>query len=353
MFVFPNTNEEILWSCQECAPIFPTSANIFQKGHNSSTDPSSDLENKKDQNHKKNLLHRHPKFNSMFRMLLDDTTQVGDEICDLLHKRLSLTASDNKLLPMDIPWENQTGLEDVIQSLMREFNLSQTDEVHRFINKSLNQLWRISYNRLIRKYDFPGLSINEVIKILPDQVMKDQFCNKLRERRLDKMKVISEIDENSQEEQTPYDLSSKGFSKHDREEDMINMSHLETVSRRNTPDMVDLNRQNKGKSIQTDEDRRRDEDIAALWERIHKMERAMLAVGIDISAANSSIRPLYLNTTSTETVPESIPVMPFAEHSFESSSTSSPIPNVPNYQCLFKKKKLSSYLQPSSSWRPN
>lgn len=32
MFVFPNTNEEILWSCQECAPIFPTSANIFQKG---------------------------------------------------------------------------------------------------------------------------------------------------------------------------------------------------------------------------------------------------------------------------------------------------------------------------------
>lgn len=42
------------------------------------------------------------------------------------------------------------------------------------------------------------------------------------------------------------------------------MSHLETVSRRNTPDMVDLNRQNKGKSIQTDEDRRRDEDIVII-----------------------------------------------------------------------------------------
>lgn len=42
----------------------------------------------------------------------------------------------------------------------------------------------------MQKYDLPGLSIDEITKNLPDHVMKDQFCNKLIMRRLEKRKVI-------------------------------------------------------------------------------------------------------------------------------------------------------------------
>jgi len=41
----------------------------------------------------------------------------------------------------------------------------------------------------VKKYDNPNLTIDEVMSTLPDYIIKDQFLNKLKERRSEKGKV--------------------------------------------------------------------------------------------------------------------------------------------------------------------
>jgi len=55
----------------------------------------------------------------------------------------------------------------------------------------LNKRWRNAHNLLMAEYDNPELSVDEVMRTLPDHllIIKDQFRNKLIMRRSEKGKV--------------------------------------------------------------------------------------------------------------------------------------------------------------------
>lgn len=88
-------------------------------GHSSSSEPSSRVGKKKPRSRNKDHPHHHPKLGCKFTILWDDTNQVGDEIGDKLHKKLSALAADNRLLPMDIPWprQNRNNLQDAMKAV--------------------------------------------------------------------------------------------------------------------------------------------------------------------------------------------------------------------------------------------
>lgn len=73
--------------------------------------------------------------------------------------------------------------------LQSQFDLSGSVHAHRYINQKMNRFWRDGYNHLMSKYDNRDLTVDEVLRTIPEHLPKDQFRNKLKERRSDKGKV--------------------------------------------------------------------------------------------------------------------------------------------------------------------
>ncbi|KMZ75714.1 hypothetical protein ZOSMA_110G00200 [Zostera marina] len=69
--------------------------------------------------------------------------------------------------------QDKTNIEEAMETIQKEFDFSGTNQAYRHINKRLNKLWRTAHNSLVAKYDNKNLSIEEVMKILPDYIIKD------------------------------------------------------------------------------------------------------------------------------------------------------------------------------------
>ncbi|KMZ74827.1 hypothetical protein ZOSMA_1224G00020 [Zostera marina] len=96
-----------------------------------------------------------------------------------------MVASDFKLLPMDVLWieQDQKIIDEAMATIQREFDYSGSTFGYRRVNGRLNKLWRNAYNALLDKYNNKDLTVEEVMKTLPDYIIKEQFLKKLIERR--------------------------------------------------------------------------------------------------------------------------------------------------------------------------
>ncbi|KMZ66271.1 hypothetical protein ZOSMA_2G02830 [Zostera marina] len=110
---------------------------------------------------------------------------VHDSVARKLNKKCAMVANDFKLLPMDVPWieQDQKNIDETMTTIQREFDYSGSTFGYRRVNERLNKLWRSAYNFLLDKYNNKDLTVEEVMRTLPDYIIKKQFLKKLIERR--------------------------------------------------------------------------------------------------------------------------------------------------------------------------
>lgn len=110
--------------------------NDVEIGPSCSPEPSSQPTKKKRRSGNKDHARYHPKLGCKFTVLWDDTNQVGDEIGDNLHRKLSAIATDSTLLQFDIPWTKQdkNNLKDAMRAVKVRTTLNVILICHLFEN---------------------------------------------------------------------------------------------------------------------------------------------------------------------------------------------------------------------------
>ncbi|KMZ62976.1 hypothetical protein ZOSMA_42G00160 [Zostera marina] len=60
-----------------------------------------------------------------------------------------------------------------MSTIQREFDYSGSTFGYRRVNERLNKLWKIANNSLLDKYNNKDLTVEEVMKTLPDYIIKE------------------------------------------------------------------------------------------------------------------------------------------------------------------------------------
>ncbi|KMZ64884.1 hypothetical protein ZOSMA_346G00050 [Zostera marina] len=180
---------------------------------------AGDQTKKKSREQNKDHPEYHPSQGQRFVIKFRNDQIVHDSVAKKLNKKCAMVANDFKLLPMDVPWfeQDQKNIDEAMETIQREFDYSGSTFGYRRVNERLNKLWRSAYNSLLDKYNNKDLTVEEVIRTLPDYIIKDQFLKKLMKRRSPRGLEISEINKGNRAKQTSHSLGSKSLAQRNYE----------------------------------------------------------------------------------------------------------------------------------------
>ncbi|KMZ75648.1 hypothetical protein ZOSMA_112G00640 [Zostera marina] len=117
----------------------------------------------------------HPSQEQRFVIKFRNDQIIHDSVARKLNKKCAMVANDLKLLPMNVPWieQDQKNIDEAMATIQRKFDYSGSTYGYRRINERLNKLWRSVYNALLDKYNNEDLTVEEVMKTLPDYIIKE------------------------------------------------------------------------------------------------------------------------------------------------------------------------------------
>ncbi|KMZ63351.1 hypothetical protein ZOSMA_413G00010 [Zostera marina] len=139
---------------------------------------------KKTREQNKDHAEYHPSQGQRFVIKFKNDQIVHDSVTRKLNKKCGMVANDFKLLPIDVPWfeQDQKNIDEAMTTIQREFDYNGSTFGYRRVIERLNKLWRSAYNSLLDIYNNKDLTVEEVMRTLPDYIIKEQFLKKLIER---------------------------------------------------------------------------------------------------------------------------------------------------------------------------